>query len=55
MAGAGVGAIAGTGAQASKIVLKILYKSSSEYLEILETVIGMKVMRSLVPEGLAGY
>ena len=44
------GAAAKVGAQASKTALKILYKSSLEYLGILIVVIGASATGSFVPE-----
>ena len=52
-AGARKGAGARTGAQASRKALRILCKSSSEYLRVL-VIAGALVTGSFAPEGLAG-
>ena len=51
--GAVIGAGAGTGAQAFRTALKILYKSFSEYLEILVAAEALAT-GSFAPEGPAG-
>lgn len=48
---AGVGA----GAQTSKTVLRILYKSSLKYLRTLIATTGASAIKSFVPEGLTGW
>ena len=53
-ASVGVGARAGARAQAPRIVLRIFYKLSSEYLGILVAMLGATVTGSFVPEGPAG-
>ena len=53
-AGARTGAGAGIGARVSRTVLRILYKSSSEYLEILLAA-KEEFARGFSPEGPAGW
>ena len=53
--GAGTGAGTGTGAQASRTTLKILYKSSSEYLGTLVAATGALATESFVSEGPVGW
>ena len=56
-AGAGAGARTGarTGTLASRTVLRIRYKSSSEYLGILVAAVGALAMGGFVPKGPAGW
>ena len=50
-----MGAGVETGAQASRTALKILYKSSSEYLGTLVVTTGISARGGYIPVGLAGW